>query len=378
MSSTTEPSEALKILQRIKKDFDDSISKLNRYRQYQENLDAPPPEIKELQEFQKKYDVRYKLWINLKNFREKSNIWFNKAFREQDANEIVTQIKEFDRDNLLMRAQLPRDVPDQVLECLKTEVKDIIHYCNVMMALGNKALEEKHWDKIFTLIEQPKPSSLNTFTFQFLVDHGIMKDVERVEEISAFASGEATINSALNDISNYWMNEGLFTVLNYRDSKDRFIIGDVEDTIAQLEDNQMSIQTMMGSKYVAEIRAKVEEWEKHLGYISDVIDEWLTFQRQWMYLENIFNAEDIQKQLPQEAKLFQTVDKFWKDHMKFYKNNPKIINVTNNHALLSKFQNANKTLEDIQKSLEDYLETKRSAFPRFYFLSNDELLEILS
>lgn len=65
-----------------------------------------------------------------------------------------------------------------------------------------------------------------------------------------------------------------------------------------LDDHQLKIQSMMGSRFIVEIREKVEIIEKRLLLISEIIDEWLTCQRQWMYLENIFSAEDIQKQLP--------------------------------------------------------------------------------
>merc|ERR1719473_237130 len=47
-------------------------------------------------------------------------------------------------------------------------------------------------------------------------------------------------------------------------------------------------------------------------------------------------------------------------------------------GLLEKWTMADRDLEQVQKGLEDYLETKRGGFARFYFLSNDELLEILS
>ena len=68
---------------------------------------------------------------------------------------------------------------------------------------------------------------------------------------------------------------------------------------------------MLGTKYVQFIKADVESYEKKLLLISDIIDEWLTCQRNWMYLENIFNAPDIQKQMPKESAKFLIVDKFF-------------------------------------------------------------------
>merc|ERR1740138_946616 len=119
---------------------------------------------------------------------------------------------------------------------------------------------------------------------------------------------------------------------------------------------------MMGSRFVQGIRDKVEFWEAKIKLAADAVDEWLQVQRSWMYLESIFSAEDIQRQLPTESAKFKSVDKFWKDIMKkcrssSYKTAMEAFHIPN---LLQGLKNANDNLDQIQKSLEAYLETKRA------------------
>ena len=96
-----------------------------------------------------------------------------------------------------------------------------------------------------------------------------------------------------------------------------------------------------------------------------------------MYLEGIFIGGDIRSQLPEEAKKFDQIDKTFKKIMGETAKTPNIKIACHAQNRLSDLQNLSAGLEKCQKSLNDYLDSKRNAFPRFFFISDDELLSIL-
>jgi hypothetical protein len=101
-------------------------------------------------------------------------------------------------------------------------------------------------------------------------------------------------------------------VVHHRDQAGLFVLGGLDEVFATLEDNQVSLMTMLGNRFVLAIQDKVEDWARRLSLLSDTLDEWTQCQRSWMYLESIFAAEDIQKQLPAEAQQFGAIDKSFK------------------------------------------------------------------
>jgi len=101
-------------------------------------------------------------------------------------------------------------------------------------------------------------------------------------------------------------------------------------------------------------------------------------QRTWMYLEPIFASDDINKTMPTESALFKEVDNLWRTTMEQIEADPGILDLIERDNIANQFQEANRKLDRIQKSLNDYLEEKRLVFARFYFLANEDLLMLLA
>jgi dynein heavy chain len=136
---------------------------------------------------------------------------------------------------------------------------------------------------------------------------------------------------------------------------------------------------MLGSQFMkGKLRNETKAWETKLNNMSELIEEVSKCQKTWMYLEPIFASDDIHKQMPTEGSYFRDVDNLWKATMEAIDNDPGIIDLVERENIKLSFEDANKKLDKIQKSLNEYLEEKRLIFPRFYFLANEDLLMLLA
>jgi Dynein heavy chain, N-terminal region 2 len=140
----------------------------------------------------------------------------------------------------------------------------------------------------------------------------------------------------------------------------------------------LNLQTIAGSRFVSAFIDRVRQWERTLNLVSECLEAWFIVQRKWAYLEGIFiGAEDIRMQLPEEAKKFDAIDRTFKNIMIATSKNPNAVDACTADNRLAVLITLSDRLDNCQKSLSDYLDTKRCAFPRFFFISDDELLSVL-
>jgi dynein heavy chain len=208
---------------------------------------------------------------------------------------------------------------------------------------------------------------------------GVEKHMSDVLRIAEAATKQYEIERSLERISREWDHVRL-AVKPHRNTGTHVLSGEaVEEVQSKLDDHLVKIQTMRASPYAKdELFRAIRERELWLTNAQDLLEVWLKVQSAWVYLEPVFAFDDISKRLPGEGTLFKVVDTNWKKLMVEVCADLKVTSIVIIPHVKDVLEEARKLLVAIQFELNQYLNTKRTEFPRFYFLSNEEILEILS
>ncbi|XP_039753870.1 dynein heavy chain 3, axonemal [Pararge aegeria] len=321
-------------------------------------------------------DPFHKLWHTAFDFYDGYEKWYHGPFQGLDAEQIAEDVEAWWKLLYKLGKQL-LEYPGakRIADMVRNKVEKFKLLLPVLTAICNKGMRERHWAKISELVGVEVIHEPET-TLADMVEQGVHVYPTQLEEIEQYASKEYALEKALNKMKEEWIGIK-FEVVPYRDTGVGILTG-LDDIQQQLDDHILKSQTMRGSPYVKAFEADMVAWEEKLISMQDILDQWLQCQATWMYLEPIFSSEDIMRQMPTEARNFRDVDKEWRAVMMATQKDPMVLTATDFPGLLKKLRYNNALLDDIQRGLNDYLEKKRLFFPRFFFLSNDELLEILS
>ncbi|KAJ3227682.1 Dynein heavy chain 7, axonemal [Clydaea vesicula] len=309
-------------------------------------------------------------------FQKCYHAWMSGPFLKLDPEVVETEVTNMWRNIYKLVLQFENEAcPLEVAEITKDQIERFKVHLPLISTICNPGLRERHWKEISAVVGfrfQPDEStSLEAVLERNLADH-----MPNLEVISGAATKEYSFEKALQKMYVEWQNIE-FVTIEYRDTGTH-ILSSVEDIQTLLDDHIVKTQTMRGSPFIKAFEEETHIWEEKLITMQEILDEWLKVQSTWLYLEPIFSSEDIMRQMPVEGKRFASVNKTWRDIMAHCNSDKHVLKVCSMPDILTKLKESNIELELIQKGLNQYLEIKRLYFPRFFFLSNDEMLEILS
>ncbi|XP_029013318.1 dynein axonemal heavy chain 6 isoform X2 [Betta splendens] len=365
-------SQVLLLLEEIQHSIEGLQAQVSTYNSYQKKFKLEVTKFKYLEDLVADYRLKQLLWNSVEKWDIVQDEWQKSILQQLDLDQLSSQVNKYSKFINQLEKGLPRN---NVVPCLKEKVELMKQRLPVITDLSNPCMKAEHWKNLESVVG----ASLNVeeLTGAALDELNVFSYGVEIQQVSGQASGEASVEAIIAKVEGVWKTTK-FTVLSHGDSKDVFILGGTDEIQVLLDDSLISVGTAASSRYVAPIKHKVDKFLRQLTLFNQTLDEWLTCQRNWLYLESIFLAPDIKRQLPAESKMFLKVDKSWREIMAKVKKMPNALKAATQPDLLETFQHNNALLDEILKCLEAYLESKRVIFPRFYFLSNDELLKILA
>ncbi|XP_039198067.1 dynein heavy chain 11, axonemal isoform X1 [Crotalus tigris] len=331
------------------------------------------PEYKQIKQCRKEIKLLKGMWdINI-SVTSSIDDWTKRHWREISMEQMETELRRFAKEIW----SLDKEVHSwNIYTNLELTIKNLLTSLRVVIELQNPAIRDRHWYQLmeaigvqFSITEDTTLANLLALNL-----HNVEDDVRNIVDK---AVKELGIEKILIEISQTWAAMEFSYEEHFGTSISLLKID--EQLFETLDNNQVQLQTVLQSKYVEYFIEQVLTWQKNLNVADSVIYIWMEVQRTWSHLESIFiGSDDIREQLPEDSKRFDCIDVDFKGLMNDSANTRNVLEAATKPNLYEKLQDLQNRLSFCEKALAEYLETKRLAFPRFYFVSSADLVDILS
>ncbi|KAG8128896.1 hypothetical protein E2320_015667, partial [Naja naja] len=300
------------------------------------------PDYKQLKQCRKEMCILKELWDMISIVISSMNEWeatkwmdINVENMELECKKFAKGIRNLDKE---MRAW-------DAFSGLDNKVKNILTSLRAVSELQNPAIRERHWNQLMQATGVYFTMDADT-TLADLLKLNLHNFEDEVRSIVDKAMKEMSMEKVVKELKTTWASM-VFQYEPHPRTNVPLLKSD-EELIETLEDNQVQLQNLMTSKYIAFFLEEVSSWQRKLSTADS------------------------------DSKRFEGIDVDFKELAYDAEKTPNVIEATKKPQLYEQLENIQNRLSLCEKALAEYLDTKRLAFPRFYFISSADLLDILS
>ncbi|KAF4029135.1 Microtubule-binding stalk of dynein motor domain-containing protein [Phytophthora infestans] len=262
-------------------------------------------------------------------------------------------------------------------------VIDYLRKLSLVKEMAQPWVKIHHWKEILKLMNILNyVSSIGvlltdgyTATLGFLRSRDLWRYELQIREITQKAQHDAVTEKKLNEMK-CRLEDAVLPIIRVLDSYELDLPRAIH-LLGSFEDDLLTIQSLAQVTASSSLQLQLVQWRDEARHCEEVLDRWIAIQRSRTKLSLLFSLRDVQQSVTDASFEFQAIDRKWRGMMHSAKGTASLSICLREVVTIGFLVGAQASHAKLWLQLGTYLDEKRKYFPRFSFLSDHDLFQLI-